>query len=127
MQWEMKKEAVLSIMQTMGKADDALLGYSIAFDTDRSDHTPKSHQEKIDADDVLRRAIEDFEMKRSMALLVCAPRTNEVFMKIRTEMRSGVSRISSGQIRYQDMQPTLSPLIAKAFGAARHELGIPTS
>ena len=52
-------------------------------------------------------------------------RYNDTLMSLKQELRSLGFRLGEGEIdSYEDHKPDLAPIFARAFAAARHELGI---
>lgn len=120
-QWEMKKEAVVSAMHAMGEAENALGLYAAACELDRK--TAKEGHRLIASDEWHER-IDDFGMKRAMALLVCEPATNDALHAVLRIMRSGANDIENGEKTYVDLELELRPAMVRAFAMARRELGI---
>jgi hypothetical protein len=121
----MRKEAVFSVMQALGKADDALLTYSAVCDAERTSSTIDEEQEnKRAAATEWHNCIDDFDRKRALALLVCEGRVNTVLLTIRNIMRSGAREIGNGAKTYSDLEAELKPAFAKVFAVTRRELGV---
>jgi hypothetical protein len=125
-QWEMKKEAVFSVMQALGKADDALVTYSGVCAGDWKPGTPKEKQEQLRdiAFRDLYSAMDDYDRKRALALLVCEKPTNSALMAVRNIIRSGAEQIENGETTYGDLEVELRPAFAEVFAMGRRELGV---
>lgn len=124
--WELKRDAVLAVLQALGKADDALLSYSGVLEADRKAKDPNEFlQAKIAAADTWYRTQEDFEMKRVMSTIVCGRETNDTTFDAMQQLRTGVRNITKGEAVYADLNPALGQAIAKCLLRARSELGFP--
>lgn len=121
--WELKKEAVFSVMQALGKADDALLAYSAAcFPASmRLDRVLYEATQK--AQDAWNEAIDDFDQKRTMGLLVCEGGFTDALLEISEAMRGGAEKMRKDDNAYSELGKQLKPMMARAFALSRRELG----
>lgn len=70
-------------------------------------------------------AIDDFDQKRALALIVSGKLMNDTLMSLKQELRSLGFKLWEGEVdSYEDYKPDLAPIFATAFAYARHELGI---
>ena len=122
--WELKRDAVYAVMQALGRADEALHLASVAILGERTDSNG-FREAKLEAWDTFYREIDDFDAKRAMALIVCGKMMNDTLMTLKHELKSLALQLGGGEITcYEDYKPDLAPVFARAFAAARQELGI---
>jgi hypothetical protein len=123
--WEMKKEAVFSVVQALGKADDALLLYAAAcFPAEAALlHSAVIYESIMSAETAWNKAIEDFERRRVMALLVCDNAFTDTLLEIRNVMRSAAFEMRKDDDAYDKAKEQLHVLIARVFAMCRCELG----
>jgi len=126
-QWEMKKEAVFAIMQSLSLANNALFEYATASfpaeierDEFTRDHMKKKHDQLVSA-------LDDLEHKRAMGLLVCSMTFTEMVDEIRRKMWKWIREIERDDAAYQKVSEQLMPLINAAFYYGRVELGTHTT
>jgi hypothetical protein len=124
--WELKRDAVFAVMQALGKADETLHYVSLLIAEDRkvSEHD-RFREAKEEAWEKFYEAIDDFDRKRALAMIVCGKLMNDTLMSLKQELRSLGFKLGEGVIdSYEDYKPDMAPLFARAFGCARLELGI---
>jgi len=124
--WELKRDAVFAVMQALGKADEALHSVSVVILEERKAKDPDQfHEARVEAWEKFYEAIEDFDQKRALALIVCGKLMNDTLTSLKEELRSRGLKLGEGEIdSYEDCKPNLAPIFARAFASARHELGI---
>ena len=113
-------------MQALGKADDTLHTVSVAIVEERKAKDPNKFCEaKLEAWEKFYEAIDDFDQKRALALIVCGKQMNDTLMSLKQELRGLGFKLREGEVdSYEDSEPDLAPIFARAFASARHELGI---
>jgi hypothetical protein len=124
--WELKRDAVFAVMQALGKADEALHSLSVVIVEERKAQDPNKFREaKLEVWEKVYVAFEDFDQKRSLALIVCGKQLNDTLMSLKQDLRNLGFRLGEGEIdSYERCRPDLAPIFARAFASARHELGI---
>jgi hypothetical protein len=125
-QWEMKRDAIFSVMDALGRADETLHTLPSIIQNEKKFGDPfKAVQVIQKAWDVFNREIDNFDFKRSLALIVCGKEMNDTLFVLKHELRSIASKIADGDsTAYDNQAPKLQPYFAKAFALARRELGI---
>jgi hypothetical protein len=115
--WELKRDAVFAIMQALGKADETLHFVSVAIVEGRKAKDPNKFREaKLEAWAKFYGAIDDFDQKRALALIVCGKLMNDTLMGLKQELRSLGFKLGEGEVdSYEDYKPDLAPIFATAF------------
>ena len=124
--WEMKREGVLTVMQALGKADEALHSVSNALKVAHKSEQPEIFQTAItERWEKCYYDIEDFDRKRALALIVCDKSFNDTLMAIGQQLRAIAYELGEGKLgAYAEISKELSHNYAQAYGFARRELGI---
>ena len=125
-QWELKRDAVFSVMQALGRADETLHFVSVGIVAQRKAEEPnKFSNELTDAWLKFYEAVDDFDQKRALAMIVCGRRMNDTLMGLKRGLRDIGFQLGEGTLNsYEEYKPSLAPLFARAFALARHELGV---
>jgi hypothetical protein len=124
--WELKRDSVFTVIQALGKADETLHFVSVAILAQRDLEAPDGLQAAtLEAWGKFYTAIDDFDQKRALALIVCGKEMNDALIALRTELRGLGFQLGEGTIEsYEAYSTPLGPLFARAFACARKELGI---
>jgi len=124
--WELKRDAVYAVMQALGKADETLHFASVAEVESRKAADPNRYRETTsDAWINFYSAIDDFDQKRALAMIICGKEMNDTLMALKNTLRDLGHKLGEGEIQsYEDYTPNFAPTFAKAFACARQELGV---
>jgi hypothetical protein len=125
-QWELRRDAVYSVMQALGKADETLHYASIVGVELRKAGDKKTfgavHTEAWNS---FYAAIDDFDHKRALALIVCGKQMNDTLVRLKNSLRDLGRKLGDGEIdSYEDYKPNMREDMSLAFACARGELGI---
>jgi hypothetical protein len=124
--WEMKQEAVYSVMQAMGMTDAAVTDLANALRTQKKSKTPQMFDEVL-TDRWLKayESLEDLERKRSLALIVCGAGLTDTLFTIKNAYRDICHELADDELNsYQMHSDALRKRMAEAFAYARRELGL---
>lgn len=123
-QWELKRDAVISVMQAIGEADESLQFASRAEVAQRED-SAKYAGAALESWSKYYDAMKDFDQKRAVALIVCGRSINDSLMRVKRHLQSLASQIKEGTIQsYEEYQGEMGKDMALTFAYARKELGI---
>jgi hypothetical protein len=127
-QWEMKRDALVTALQALERADDALMEMALAFGN-ASKADPENEvalrQMKWEKTSAWQSAIGDLDDKRVMVNLVCTKAGVQALRVAAKGMRTDASRLFKGQIStYDEIGEVTQRHIVEAFSIARTELGI---
>jgi hypothetical protein len=130
-QWELKRDALLSGVEALGHADEALLEMVLIILKCRENqaHLTDLLIAKRDSNlDEWQRRIKAYDGKRRTVSLVCRKETSHAFHVAGNEIRVGASRIFQNKATsFEGIMPPIQQAIVRAFEAARNELGIKDS
>ena len=97
--WEMRRDAVFSVMQALGKADETLHFASLATVELRKAGDKASFEVvNTEAWNTFYAAIDDFDQKRALALLVCGKEMSDTLMKLKKHLRDLAHMLGNGEI-----------------------------
>jgi hypothetical protein len=124
--WEMKREAIFSVMASLGRADEALHTFALAAKALEESKEPGFLRGvEHEARHGCYQEIEDFDMKRALALIVCGKEMNDALMSLKLDLRLIASQLREGKgDAYDELAPKLHRNYARAYAFARRELGI---
>jgi hypothetical protein len=126
-QWELKRDAVYSVMQALGIADETLHFASLAVQAKKKDAN-RYREIEIEAWEKFHAAIDDFDKKRCLALIVCGKAMNDTLMTLKKNLRDLGHKLGEGEIQsyeeYVEHAPDFRNAFGGAFACARKELGI---
>jgi hypothetical protein len=123
--WELKKEAIFSMMQAVGVVDDKIVALDAAY------FATSTPPDRIEADsihrkrDALYEALNDFSKKRSMAVLVCDPELMDHLSQVGKLVRRIASDLQQNKEISEEAYQQLRSLYSRAFDLARRELRVP--
>jgi hypothetical protein len=125
-QWELKKDTVISLVQTMDAAKDALMRYAARRDSVKlAAIDPNRFDTVMEAATLWNEKSSDFDTKRAVAALICGSDLNDAFWKVQQSLRSGYSDLSKGKIpSYHEVGAEIRDRIILAIALSRKELGI---
>lgn len=126
MQWEMKKEALFEALSALGRADDALVGLSTAYEEARKEGDPEGwRQLKLDKSLEWQRAINADDEKSFIAGLVCSRDLDVALRGAIGSIRSSASKVFKDQFEdYSELSAPVQKVITEALALAGKELGI---
>ena len=77
--WELKRDAVFAVMQALGKADETLHSVSVVIVEERraKDDPNRFREAKLEAWEKFYEAIDAFDHKHALALIVCGKTMND--------------------------------------------------
>jgi hypothetical protein len=124
--WEMKREAIFSVMASLGRADEALHTLALAAKALNESKEPGFLRgAEREARNECYQQIEDFDMKRALALIVCGKEMNDTLMSLKSDLRLIASQLREGKEgAYDELGEKLHRNYARAYAFARRELGI---
>jgi len=124
--WEMKREAIFSVMASLGRADEALHTFALAAKALNESKEPGFLRGAVqEARNESYREIEDFDMKRALALIVCGKEMNDTLMSLKLDLRLIASQLREGKgDAYDKLRTKLQRDFAQAYAFARRELGV---
>jgi hypothetical protein len=125
-QWEMKRDAVVGVIQSLCATEDALMTACVFYEllTENSTQPHKEAYEKALLD--WKEKMTVFESKRTIARLMCSDEFNVALTTVRNAIRKGLKWITNKTITtYNEIGPLVSPAMQGAVMAARKELGLP--
>jgi hypothetical protein len=126
--WELKKEAVFEVMRALGKADETLHFASVAeVEARKPDNAGRFEQIKTESWDSFYSAIDDFDRKRALALIVCEAGFNNTLIRLKVHLRRIGHQLLEKEIAsYEDYISTsdIKKDFALAYRYARTELRI---
>jgi hypothetical protein len=127
-QWELKRDAVLSAIESLGRADDALLAMVLAILKAREEGpkiTPFIDQKRNACLDIWKEAISTYDEKRRVISLVCSKETSHAFQRAGHQIRTGASKVFKGEVKtFEELMPPIQEAIVAAFESGREELHI---
>ena len=125
-QWELRRDAVYSVMQAIGQAEAANVNVAHALAARRESEEPgkflkavaemwtKSHE-----------SMAEFEKKRTLAYIVCSNKFAVALHAVLEEMQEMVRKLGVDDLEgFKSHVSRLAELIAMALVRARQELGI---
>jgi hypothetical protein len=124
--WEMKREAIFSVMASLGKADEALHTFALAAKK-LSESAERGFFLGVvqEAKHNCYHEIEDFDMKRALALIVCGKEMNDTLMSLKVDLRLIASQLSEGKsAAYDELETKLQQSYALVYAFSRRELGV---
>jgi len=125
-QWELKREAVYVVMQAMGMTDAAVTDLSFTLKAQKKSEQPQMFDETVankwvKVSDIL----EDFERKRSLAMIVCGAEFTNTLFAIKDAFRETCREFANDNLdAFRTRSDMLKKEMAKAFLYARQELGL---
>jgi len=124
--WEMKREAIFSVMASLGRADETLHTLALAAKALNESKEPGFLRvAEQEARHECYHEIEDFDMKRALALIVCGKEMNDTLMSLKLDLRLIASQLGEGKgDAYDELASKLHGSYARAYAFARRELGI---
>lgn len=127
-QWELKRDAVLSAIETLGQADDALLAMLLAIFEARKEEpnvSPFIRQKREFSMDRWQKAIGIYDEKRRVVSLVCSKDASQTFQRASHEIRLGASKVfQSKASSFDEIMPSIQHAIVAAYDSGRKELHI---
>jgi hypothetical protein len=124
--WEMKRDSLFAVLQALGRVDDALVGVAVVLEAEGKASGPDSLRPvKAEAKAAWHRAINDFQEKRVMALVVCGSKTNAALLEAGQRSKDCARKLFAGHSNsYEEAAPSLEHAIARVFAVIRRELGV---
>lgn len=126
-QWELKRDAVLAVIQALSAAEDALMEtctYYLMSVKDGRNPMVKEEYDKATLD--WKDKLTEFESKRTIAKLICGEQFNSSLTMVRDAIRDGMKQIMKRSIKsYDEIGPSVSLAMSGAVLWARIELGLP--
>lgn len=125
-QWELKRDSVISLVQTMDGAKDALMRYAARRDSVKgTDVDPNRFDFVQNALVVWADKASAFDASRAAAALTCSKELNDAFYRVQQSLRCGYSRLSKKEIQnYDDIGAEIRDGMIAAVTLSRRELGI---
>lgn len=122
--WELKREAVFSVMQALGHADDNLSALALAVEK-KVQGKEVTQQTIQQASELFYHHIDDFDEKRALAMIVCGDDMNNTLLSLKNGLRLVAAKLLNGEAEaYEESKAVLKPYFARTFALSRHELGI---
>jgi hypothetical protein len=124
-QWEMKRDAVFDFVSAIVAADDALNTFASAIELERGDSNPERWvEQRAITSTAMNEALDRFDYKRTIALLVCNKSTHAALLKMSQILRGAVERIrNETAVSYTDVSREIRPALARVLMCARKEVG----
>jgi hypothetical protein len=126
--WEMKRDALVSVVQALERAADALMEMALVFANARKNGEESEaawKETKWEKTQAWQQAMNSYDDKRALANLVCDRRTVDALRSASKAMRWNASKLFKGVIsNYDEIGPEIQRLIVDAFAVARKELGV---
>lgn len=125
--WEMKRDTVISVIQTMDATKDALMRYAAKrVSVAQAGADPNRFEIVIQASLLWTERIAEFESKRAVAALICSKRLSDALLDVQQALRGGYSDLRKGKISsYDDIGAVIRDRIIVTIALSRDELGIP--
>ncbi len=126
--WEMKRDALLSAVGSLGRADDALLALATAYGTADKEKPEEWHETKSNNLLAYQKEINHYDEKRFEASLICGSDLDDAMRGASKLIRGAASKVLREQISgYSEAGAPIQKAILEVLTLSRKELGIGTS
>jgi hypothetical protein len=126
-QWEMRRDAVLAVVQSLGRARDALMYLSGMVETTRESLTYEwqRHPKMMELSGELFRRLEEFDEKRLIASFLCSPEFADALTQAGRTIRSALATVKKeSQFSMENLFPPVKESVSSALLIARREIGL---
>jgi hypothetical protein len=126
-QWEMRRDAVLAVVQALGRARDALMYLAGMVATTREGLTYEwqLHPKLFDLSVELIRRMEEFDEKRLVASFLCSEEFATALTQTGTTIRTALATVQKeSQFSMEDLYPPVREAVSSALLTARREIGL---
>jgi hypothetical protein len=125
-QWELRRDAVYSVMQAMGQAEAANVDLAHALKARQKSEDPSKFLKVVaEMSTKSHGSMAEFEKKRTLAYIVCNSKFANSLHAVFEEMQEMVRKLGVGDLDgFKSHASGLAALIAMALVRARQELGI---
>lgn len=125
--WEMKRDAVFNVVETLGRADDSLLALAGVYHIKLQKRPSDWEEMKLSKSLQYQAAINAYDEKRFVASLVCGDAMDTAMTIASKNIRAGASKVFKWEITdYSEISSSIQRPIFDVMTLARTELGLPT-
>ena len=127
--WELKRDTVISIVQTMNAAKDALMMYAARLQSVTGAGIDAHRFESVmTASALWTEQITKFDAERAVAALICSGMMNDALLNVQKALRLAFSDLADGRAStYDEVGGSVRDRFMAAIAISRDELGIRTA